>query len=270
MSPSKFIKTLDAEGYAFHLEDEKVVVTESGFVDLPRLTTLSEGVTFKNRGYVDLRCLTTLPEGVTFENGGSVYLTSLTSMPESVTFENGGSVDLTSLTSMPEGVTFENGGYVDLRGLSGDHFYKGKLRRFCYVDGMTMLIKRSKTHGDYVVHEARYFGGGDISKLPSCYIAERDECFAHGKTVKEAIEDLQYKLNQDADKKAVAADIVSTGRVTLNQFHQITGACREGVRQHLSERGIDLDSIENMAIDEAMEAMQGTSFGETFKRYVKI
>ena len=71
-----------------------------------------------------------------------------------------------------------------------------------------------------------------------------------------------------ADKDAIASDVVKSGVVTLAQFRALTSACREGVRRHLDGLGIDLDSLEDMPLSEAAEAMSGTSYGDTFLQHI--
>jgi hypothetical protein len=247
---------------------EGVTFENSGSVYLGSLTSLPEGVTFDNGGYVYLGSLTSLPEGVTFENDGGVNLGSLTSLPEGVTFENGGYVYLRSLTSLPEGVTFENGGYVYLESLSGRYAYQGKTRQFRNVDGYTMLMGNSRSQGDHTVWSAQYLRGGPVAKLPKCYVAERDGVFAHGETVRAAVEDLEYKLADRADVAAVASQVRDSGRVTLPQFRAITGACREGIRAHLRDHGVDLETTDFLPLDRALSIMAGTSYGDTFRKAV--
>jgi hypothetical protein len=245
---------------------EGVTFENGGYVDLDSLTSLPEGVTFKNGGAVYLDSLTSLPEGVTFENGGSVYLRSLSSLPEGVTFKNGGYVDLDSLTSLPEGVTFENGGAVNLRSLTGPYVYQGKTRQFRHIDGSTMLMGSSRSQGDHTVWTARYLRGGPVADLPKCYVAERDGVFAHGETVRAAVEDLEYKLTDRANVAEVASQVRDSGRVTLPQFRAITGACREGIRAHLRDHGVDLETTDFLPLDRALSIMAGTSYGDTFRK----
>ena len=180
-----------------------------------------------------------------------------------------GYVNLSRLTAMPEGVKFENQGYVYLSRLTGEHTYRGEPREFRYVDGNTMIFEGQKSFGGLTVHRARYFAGGEIKDMAKCYVAEGDGLFAHGRTIKDAVDDLHYKIADQADKQAVADEVRATGKVTLAQFRALTGACREGVRHHLAGHGIDLDSIDSMPLTEAIDAMSGTSFGEIFKGYVE-
>ena len=205
---------------------------------------------------------------ITVTYSGCVYLPSLTTLPEGVTFKNGGGVYLGSLTTLPEGVTFKNGGGVNLGSLTGEHRYLGEVRNFANIDGYTMIITGSKQRAGVTIHTARYFKGGPVSEMPECYIAESGGITAHGDTIKSAIDDLNFKLADAADKEAVAEDVRASGKVTLAQFRAITGACHDGIRQHLKGHGVDLDSIDSMTLPDALAAMDGTSFGDTFKRFV--
>ncbi|MDE4176329.1 hypothetical protein PXK01_19410, partial [Phaeobacter sp. PT47_59] len=200
---------------------------------------------------------------------GPVYLDSLTSLPEGIKFENHGPVYLDSLTSLPEGIKFENHGPVYLGSLTGKHTYLGVEREFRCVDGCTMLICGSKQYGGHTVYSARYFGGGEIKGLNRCYIAESDGITAHGNTMKSAVDDLAYKIADSAHKAEVAKSVKASGVVTLADFRALTGACRDGIRQHLSGLGIDLDQIDSMPLSDALKAMDGTSYGETFKRHIQ-
>ena len=179
-----------------------------------------------------------------------------------------GSVVLSSLTTLPEGIKFENHGSVDLSSLTGQHAYMGKPRNFELVDGYSMITGSPKSHGGYTVKAARYMKGGTFSKMPKCYVAYGEGQTAHGDTIKSAIDDLQYKIADNADKLTLAREVHKTQVVTLAQFRGLTGACREGINQHLSGHGIDLSSIDSMSLPDAIKAMSGTSYGESFQRHM--
>ena len=245
MQNSDFIDLLTQKTYAYKLNNGTVVVQHKGNVHLGSLTTLPEGVSFENKGNVRLGSLTTLPEGTSFENKGHVYLSSLTTLPEGTSFENKGNVFLDSLT--------------------GKHKYLGKSLEFQYIDGFTMVMGASKTNGDYEVVSARYFSGGPLRDMKKCYIAKSNGLYAHGKTIKAAIDDLQYKIADNADKAEIAADIRKSGRVTVVQFRALTGACRDGIRQHLEPLGINIDKTDSLSLPDAIKAMAGTSYGSDFK-----
>jgi hypothetical protein len=245
---------------------ESVQFNNGGYVYLNSLTTLPENVQFNNGGYVFLDSLTTLPENVHFNNGGVVYLDSLTTLPESVQFNNGGYVSLGSLTTLPENVHFNNGGSAYLSSLSKpNQFYQGKNRTFKVIDGYTMLIESFKRRGEVTISKARYFGGGPIEKLKQCFIAELGGHSAHGKTAQEAVRDLNFKVLQEtADLSEIVQQVKSSGKVTVDQYRLLTGACAAGVKHFLESKGISPDT-ESLPLKEVIAMTQGAYGGEKMK-----
>ena len=77
MTREEFIEELEAEGFSYEIDGDRVIVTHSGFVALDSIQTLPQGVEFKNGGGVYLDSLQTLPQGIEFKNGGCVNLKSL-------------------------------------------------------------------------------------------------------------------------------------------------------------------------------------------------
>lgn len=184
----------------------------------------------------------------------------------------GSDVNLYDLRSLPNkvAVKFENGGGVYLDSLTSPfQTYMGRKREFRHIDGYTMLITSKRSQGDFTVCKARYFGGGELDKLNSCYLANSGDEWAHGSTAKAAIEDVQYKLQRTAGREEAIERVQSSQSVTVNDFRIITGACREGMRHHLSQRGIDMEKQENLPLEDALKAMSGSSFGDAFIQAVE-
>ena len=97
MTREAFKQVLDAKGYSYKIEGNRVVVTDEGVVYLKDLTSLPSDVEFRNDGGIELSALTFLPPGVEFRNGGYVSLHSLTSISPGVEFRNEWSVRLDAL-----------------------------------------------------------------------------------------------------------------------------------------------------------------------------
>jgi hypothetical protein len=123
MTRDEFIEVLKENDYSYHIEGDKIVVTEEGVVYLGSLTSI--------------------PPGVVFNNKGDVYLRSLTSLPPGVEFNNGGDVNLSALTSIPSGVVFKNGAHVNLGSLIGVwlHLWKGNIEGIDSKRSMNKMIK---------------------------------------------------------------------------------------------------------------------------------
>jgi len=193
---------------------------------------------------------------ITVNYQGNVYLSSLTTLPEGTSFNNQGGVDLSSLTTLPEGINFNNRGYVNLNSLTNElQTYKGKQITLRCVDGFTMLIESEKITKGITVCKARYFGGGEIKNLEECYLAKVGNHCAHGKTVKEAIQDATDKATLDADVADVVAEIKQTGKVTIAQYRAITGACQEGCCQFL--KSICKPDATDLPLADVMEQVKG-------------
>jgi hypothetical protein len=222
----EFSKILDGKGYPYTVADGKIEV---------------------KGGYVNLRSLTALPEGTTFGNSGSVYLSSLTTLPEGTTFGNGGGVYLSSLTDEYQ-------------------TYRDQRIRLRVIDGYTMLILSERQVGDATVCHARYFGGGDLGKLETCYIATFGEYSAHGGTIEQAVRDARFKADeQDFDAAELIETIQARGTVEFNDFRLLTGACESGLRHGMQEAGLDPDA-DDLPLATVLEKAHG-SFGRAFRAH---
>lgn len=176
-----------------------------------------------------------------------------------------GGVDLDSLTTLPDGVTFSNDGGVYLSSLpNGEYRYRGRKIRLEYIDGHTMVVRSARVQGGYRILSCRYFGGGDIDALKSCYIAQRGEYSAHGATVAEAIRDVRFKIAQaDFDADELIETIRQRGTIEFNDFRLLTGACEEGLRHGLEQAGLSPDT-EVLPLADALRAAHGP-YGNKFR-----
>ena len=68
---------------------------------------------------------------------------------------------------------------------------------------------------------------------------------AHGSTLREAVEDLRFKImSENFDKEDVLNEIQKNQKVQVHHYRLLTGACREGCRQFLVENGYNEDTTE--------------------------
>ena len=186
---------------------------------------------------------------------------------EFVKFENQGYVYLGSLTELPEGVKFENQGSVDLRSLTSEQqTYRDQTIRLKIVDGYTMLIVSERVVGNVVVYRARYFGGGHLSQVKACHLANVDEHWAHGDTLEQAMRDVRFKhMQSDFDAEDLVEEIRASGKITFNQYRLLTGACESGLRHGLEDMGLSGD-LDEMPIEEALSRSSGKFGGEVLAR----
>ena len=87
-----------------------------------------------------------------------------------------------------------------------------------------------------------------IYKTPLGYCIVEKETSAHGKNLREAMEDLIYKETQKEDKEKIVAEIKKTGKVNRAQYRAITGACKYGTNKFCEEHNIQ--NLEEISLEE--------------------
>ena len=88
----------------------------------------------------------------------------------------------------------------------------------------------------------------DLTLTP-CYVVKQDNCFAHGKTLREAINALRDKLFEDMpEEERIAAFLKETTKEKAyptayfyDWHHRLTGSCDMGRRQFADDHGVDLE-----------------------------
>ena len=86
----------------------------------------------------------------------------------------------------------------------------------------------------------------NVIKKQPCFVAEKDGFFAHGDTVKKAIQDLKFKIVSETLKKA---PINKDTPITIQHYRLITGSCEMGVKSWMAQH---------------TEAYEGITAGELF------
>jgi len=182
--------------------------------------------------------------------------------------ENGavfkGNLDLrgcTGLAALPDNLSV--GDRITLPDhLCGEMLWEGAQIRVENIDGITMVMDRHMPADGFDIWKARYFGK-PIAGMESCFIARIGEHYAHGDTVRAAIEDAREKVFAGQGAADIVAGIKARGEVSFAEFRALTGACREGLRQGLQERGLPGDT-ESLSLAEAVRLAAGNSFGDRF------
>jgi predicted nucleic acid binding AN1-type Zn finger protein len=236
-------------------------LTVGGSLDLrgTNITELPDNLTVG--GSLDLRGtnITELPDNLTV--GGYLYLsgTNITELPDNLTV--GGYLDLsgTNITELPDNLTV--GGSLDLRGtniteLPDNLMVEGSIYGF-NTDNIISVKKVLKGYNkelNYIYFDGILWGNVKsvkkvdnitIYKTPLGYCVVEDSLSAHGKTLRQAMEDLTFKKMKNKDVSDIVAEIKKTGKVTRMQYRAITGACQFGTEQFCKQHNIeDLEEIE--------------------------
>ena len=137
------------------------------------------------------------------------------------------------------------------------------------IDGTPTLIY--SIHGN-VAHGAILH---DDFTLTTCYVVKQDNLFAHGETLREAMEALRDKLCEEMpEEERIRAFLAETecGKKYPNQHfyawhHRLTGSCDMGRKTFAKDHGIDVENG-TMTLEEFLELTEN-SYGGDVIRHVK-
>jgi hypothetical protein len=137
------------------------------------------------------------------------------------------------------------------------------------IDGTPTLIYSIRGN---VAHGAIL--NGDLTLTP-CYVVKQDNLFAHGETLREAMEALRDKLFEDMpEEERIGAFLAETecGKKYPNQHfydwhHRLTGSCDMGRKAFAKDHGIDVENG-TMTLEEFLELTEN-SYGGDVIRHVK-
>ena len=155
-------------------------------------------------------------------------------------------------------------GYGDGSGIkrfNGERVYR--------IDGVNTLIRsvRGNTaHGAIV--------NNDLTIVP-CYIVKQDGAFAHGKTLREAMEALRYKLFEDMpEDERIDTFLRETDREKAyptqyfyDWHHRLTGSCDMGRKQFARDHGVDLEHG-MMTLTEFLELTKDAYGGDVIQKVI--
>ena len=178
-------------------------------------------------------------------NGGSLYLrgTQITALPDNLTV--GGSLYL-------EGTQITNKQYRKLK--NGDYVPK----RYLYADNILTHIKARREIKGYVFYQG---------KIKNKNVVFDGKNYAHCKSLKEGIIDLQFKAAKDRGAeqyKNLTLDSVLTAEEMITMYRVITGACRQGTESFVSSLG---ELKEKYTIREAIEITKGQYNSSSFEKF---
>ena len=138
-----------------------------------------------------------------------------------------------------------NNEYKDFKGriLKETEYYCLYNKKFYPVDisdGIKKIkISEKKRDGITIIKAIDFYNTDE-----ECYIVKEGELNAHGETLQQALEDLQYKKIKSEEVQAIVKEIKKTGKVNKAQYRAITGACQYGTNKFCEEHSITVDEIE--------------------------
>ena len=159
-------------------------------------------------------------------------------------------------------------GYGDGDG-SGDGIKSFNGEPVYRIDGVNTLIhsvRGNTAHGAIL--------NGDLTLTP-CYIVKQDNVFAHGETLRGAMEALREKLFEDMPEEERIAMFLSEtdrGKTYPTQYfydwhHRLTGSCDMGRKQFARDHGVDLEHG-MMTLTEFLELTKDAYGGDVIRKVI--
>ena len=168
----------------------------------------------------------------------------------------------------------DGSGYGDGDGSGYGSGYGYGIKRFnrepvYRIDGVNTLIRSVRgnaAHGAIL--------NGDLTIIP-CYIVKQDNVFAHGETLREAMEALRDKLFEDLpEDERIDAFLRETDREKAyptqyfyDWHHRLTGSCDMGRKQFARDHGVDLEHG-MMTLAEFLELTKDAYGGDVIRKVI--
>ena len=217
-------------------------------------------------GYLDLRGtqITSLPDNLTV--GGNLDLrgTQITSLPDNLTVRGNLYLRDTQITSLPDNLTI--GGNLYLRGTQitslpdNIHNIPSMLiwgDKYVLVDGIFAEVINHRGN----VWVTKRVGRKDIEYI----VTDGNGKYAHGKTIKEAKDDLIYKISNRDKSRYEGMNLTDTltHEEAIEAYRVITGACSAGTRDFV-ENYLGENKAETYTIGEIIQLTEGRFGSQIF------
>jgi len=133
-------------------------------------------------------------------------------------------------------------------------------RGYVEADGIIKKLKSQKKLGEVTLYTVEEF----LDQSES-YIAKKGAKFAHGKTVKEAVEDLRYKFSDRDTSKFENWQLGDEKTLDefLEAYHAITGACSLGMKEFVDTK----NPPEKCTVKQAIELTKGAYQSDVFRKF---
>jgi len=276
--------------------------TVGGYLNLSSVTKIPKGFNPTVGGYLNLDTVTKIPKGFNPTVGGGLYLDSVTKIPKGFNPTVSGTLDLRSVTEIPKGFNPTVGGYLDLdsvtkisRGFSptvGRNLYLRSVteipKGFNPTVGGDLYARLNIPHtklgnnpitwndGKYILVDGIFtevvYKKGNVYQVKRLnnpkefYLVTDETKWAHGDTLKEAYQDLVYKVTNRSkeDFEHLTLDSVLTFEESIACYRTITGACSFGTRDFVKSNGIE---EKDRTISEIIELTKDRYGNDSFVKF---
>ena len=192
---------------------------------LPNLTTVG--------GYLSIYSDAKLPNLTTVGDSLNIYsdakLPNLTTVGGYLYIYSDAKLDAPNLTTVGDSLNIYSDAKLDAPFLKG--------LKWKSIDGYLFVIESTKVKGDTTIYKGYNIKNvkGKVITKDECYVAEQGVYYAHGKTIKKAVEDVNFKtISEKLKKEPINKDTV----INMNYYRLITGACEMGVQSFIKGNGL--------------------------------
>ena len=190
--------------------------------------------------------IASLPDNLTVGGGLDLRGTKITSLPDNLTV--GGWLDLsnTGITSLPDNLTVGGGLDLSNTGITSKEREKVKKpdKQKMFEFNLSVQAKLSWQNGRYrifdgifceVLRKLKHAYKVKIG-LATKYVVTDGVNYAHGDTIKEAREDLIYKISDrdTSQYEGLSLNSAVTKEEAIKMYRVITGACEAGTKHFVS------------------------------------
>ena len=140
------------------------------------------------------------------------------------------------------------------------------------IDGVPTILRH--VSGDY----AAGFTLLEDLTLKACFVARAGEFYAHGATLREAMEEAQEKYEDNLPEEErirrfmetyPTLDTIAACRDLFEWHHTLTGSCKMGRTEFVNARGIDVEH-DTMSVANFIRLTENAFGGETIKKMKEI
>jgi hypothetical protein len=130
--------------------------------------------------------------------------------------------------------------------------------KYVYADGILTHIKTIKRVGDITLYISPY----------KTVVARKDDTFAHGESIREAIKELRFKMaKRDVEEyRNLGMESVLTFEEAVMMYRVITGSCQYGVNRFLEENKIE---EKDYTVAEILSLTKGSYGHERLVEFIK-
>ena len=213
--------------------------TVGGSLSLGLVAKLIEGFNPIVGGYLSMDSVAKLVKGFNPTVGGNLWLDSVVEVIEGFNPTVGGSLYMNSVTEVIEGFNPTVGGCLRMNSVTDkDSISFTKINRdfidfkngFVLCDGIFMEVDS---------HRGNVWVGHEIGRKEKIFlVTDGNQKYAHGFTLKEAKEDLIFKVDGRRldDFKRLTQESVLLMSEAVVAYRVITGACGFGVKDYIKNR----------------------------------